>query len=1023
MLKRSFLFVAAIAATVTGLSSAAQAQAARQAGPVQAGPWTLLADHTPAVLAGEAWVRPGRYAAARLDQAGMRRALADAPMEVAPGAGVGEGLPLELPHPAGGVTLFLVAEAPVMEPALQAQFPEIRTYIGQGVANPAETLRMDMTPAGFHAQVLSPDGAWYIDPVTRNDADHYASYYKRDLRRGVGNWGCLTPEPDEAWVPPAGGVENIGTTLRTYRLAVSTTGEYGAFHGGTVGSALGAVVTVVNRVTGVYETDLGVRLTLVATNNAVIFVNASTDPYTNPGSPGATNNTLQTTLDSTIGAANYDVGHVLHRGGGFAGNGLAGGIGTVCAGGVKGKGYSSKDPPVGDPFAVDYVAHELGHQFGGRHSFNNCSGGPGDAEAIAHEPASGSTIMGYAGICGNNDLQPNSDAMFASINLEQMHGFVSGTACAVTQATGNTEPVVNAGPDRTIPAGTPFDLTAVASDADGDALTYSWEQRNGGPAVPLTGFSDNGQSPIARVFLPVTSPTRTLPRTANLLGNTFFLGETLPATTRTLNWRCVVRDNRAGGATANWDDVVLSVTNAAGPFRVTSPASAVSWTGFSTQTVTWNVAGTNTAPVSCANVSILFSTDGGNTWPHVLVGSTPNDGSETITVPYIPTTQGRVRVQAIGNIFFNINQGGLITVVAPSPGADLTVPGPAAFSDSTPNGNNNARIDPGETQIAVTVPVANTGLTAATGVSGTLVSLTPTVTVVQSASAYPDIAGPSGSATNTTPYVISVDASHPCGDPISLRLDVTSNEDAGSGTFSFDTGIPGGPGAPTRIAYTGAPVTVSAGPTDIPLAVSGLSGPIADVDFLIENVGGSCTTPGISHTWISDFELSLASPAGTVVVLFDERGGSGDNMCSTTFDDAAAGPISGGAPPFTGTFRPETVLSAFNGESPNGTWNLRVRDVFPSADAGTVRAFAVRIRTQNPPVCDDPLPGPSCDSIDFNGDTLFPDNQDLEDFFNVFGGGPCSTGTCSDIDFNNDGLFPDNEDLETYLRVFGGGSC
>lgn len=67
--------------------------------------------------------------------------------------------------------------------------------------------------------------------------------------------------------------------------------------------------------------------------------------------------------------------------------------------------------------------------------------------------------------------------------------------------------------------------------------------------------------------------------------------------------------------------------------------------------------------------------------------------------------------------------------------------------------------------------------------------------------------------------------------------------------------------------------------------------------------------------------------------------------------------------------------------------------------------------------------GGSCDSIDFNGDTLFPDVQDITDFIAVFGGGACPTGACGDIDFNNDGLFPDTDDITALIRVFGGGVC
>ncbi|HLP85204.1 MAG TPA: zinc-dependent metalloprotease family protein [Phycisphaerales bacterium] len=994
--------------------------------------WTVL-DKLPAdVEAAEPWIRPSRMQPVALDVGAMRALLANAPLETTPGAR-GNALMLELPRPDGTLAFFHVLESPVMAPELQARYPQIRTYIAQGVDDATEVARFDLTPAGFHAQVLSTHGSWYIDPVSRNDTTHYASYWKRDLRpRGV--FRCLTADHDgvpnsEEEVTPQGGVDalTIGPTLRTYRLAVAATGEYTAFHGGTVPLGLAAIVTSVNRVTGVYEAELGIRLTLVAQNDQFVYTNAATDIFTTPGPNDASMTSAQNRFIAVLTSANYDVGHLYHR---AANSGVAGGIGTVCST-TKGRGVSQTEPPVGDPFSVDYVAHELGHQFGGRHSFNNCSGGPGDAADIAHEPGSGITIMGYAGICGDNDLANNSVPHFASINYDQIRAYVTSTgACGPQSSTGNNAPTVSAGPDFVIPASTPFILTASGSDPDGDAVTFSWEQRDGGTATPITGFFDNGTNPLVRFESPTTSPVRYIPRLSSLANNSFFLGEILPTTSRVLDFRAVVRDNRAGGGGLNFDDMTVTVVpSATGAFRVTSPSTAQSWIGGETRTVTWVVSNTASAPINTANVSIWFSADNGQTWPTQLVSSTPNDGEATITVPSVNTTQGRIMVRAVNNIFFNINQGGTITVLAPVAGVDLRSGGAVTIADNVGNGNANTRVDVGESAIQLTIPVSNLGLTTATNVTGTLTSLTPTATVVSNTATYPAITSLTN-ANNASAFVVSVSPSHPCGSPIALQFAVTSAQGSGSFNISLPTGVPGGPGPANRYIYAGSPVplgTGNAGPVNVPLVVARSNGTIADINFSFDgtacNAADAATTNGVSQTWNGDMTYTLISPAGTRVTLFNQRGGSGNHLCNTLFDDSASTAIASVGTTltnlFSGAWRPESPLSAFNGQSPLGTWNLELRDAFASADAATVRGFSVYVSELLAPVCEPPAAG--CDSIDFNNNSVFPEDQDVVDFFNVLAGGSCPT--CGDIDFNNNGVFPEDQDVIDFFNVLAGGDC
>jgi hypothetical protein len=507
--------------------------------------------------------------------------------------------------------------------------------------------------------VLSADGTVYIDPYAPGDVEHYLAYFRRDYQRAGGNTftcGVTASSGDDrrdtSVFSPAQAPH--GTQLRTYRLAMAATGEYTAFYGGTVPGAMNGIVTTMNRVNGLYERDVAVRMTLVANNDLIVYTNGATDPYTNNNGFTMLNQN-QANLDAVIGSANYDIGHVFSTGGG----GVAA-LAAVCAAGNKARGVTGSGSPIGDAFDVDYVAHEIGHQFAATHTFNgttsNCGGGNRTA-STAYEPGSGSTIMAYAGICGAEDLQPHSDAVFHAGSQTQMIAFVtngaSGGSCPVATATGNAVPTANAGADVWIPQSTPFTLTASASDANGDTLTYQWEEFDLGTAAPPN--TDDGSRPIFRSFVPSASPSRTFPKLSDVINNGSTFGESLPTTTRNMTFRVTVRDNRANGGGTVSDDVIVSVSSGAGPFLVTQPNTAVFWPAGTLQPVTWDVANTHLPPINTANVSILLSMDGGLTYPIVLAASTPNDGAAAVAVPNVDTALARVRVQAIGSVYFDIS--------------------------------------------------------------------------------------------------------------------------------------------------------------------------------------------------------------------------------------------------------------------------------------------------------------------------------------------------------------------------------
>lgn len=607
-----------------------------------------------------AW--PDHFRAFNVDMAALADKLKAAPSEFA--------LPIQqsnvvlnLPMPDGTNSAFRIVETEVMHPVLAAAYPTIKTYTGQGVEHADEIVRLSITEHGLHVMVLSPRGDVYMDPLNQGDRINHIVYYKGDFRPNR-PFECSTDDQElykeikqKLKSGGAGGsvLRTHGTQLRNYRIAMAATGEYTAFHGGTKSSALAAIVVSMNRVNGIYEKEVAVRMTLIPNDTLIIYTNGSTDPYTNNNGSTMLGENI-TNCNSVIGSANFDIGHVFSTGGG----GVAY-LGVPCtsnkAGGVTGSGS-----PVGDAFDVDYVAHEIGHQFGGQHTFNSatgsCSGGNRSAGS-AYEPGSGITIMAYAGICGADNLAPNSIAYFHTHSFDQIVNYIttgSGNTCPTTTANGNTPPTATpAGLAYTIPFQTPFELNATGSDANGDAITYSWEEYDLGAAG--TWNAPSGNAPLFRPFPPVSTGSRTFPKLSDILANTTTIGELLPSYARSMFFRVTVRDNRVGGGgVMHIDDTVkVTVINTTTPFRVTAPNTAVTWFSGSTTTVTWDVSSTNLSPINCANVAIELSTNGGNTFPITLLATTPNDGSETISVPANLTTQARVRIRAVGNIFFDIS--------------------------------------------------------------------------------------------------------------------------------------------------------------------------------------------------------------------------------------------------------------------------------------------------------------------------------------------------------------------------------
>ena len=612
-----------------------------------------------------------------LDIANLRQSLSDSPKRFTNSGK--SNLIVSFPNADGQLENYKVLESSNMDPELAAKYPEIKSYVGQGIENPTSTIFFSLSPLGLQSMVIKADqSAVFIEPYT-TDLKTYTVYKKSDKGASLNKFECTV-------VNTASKSLNRSTyarpnaddgNLRNFRLALSVTGEYTAYFGGTKALALAAMNNSMTRVNGVFEKDFGVHMNLIANNDLIIYTNASTDPYSAAASMSSWNAQLQSTLTSVIGEVNYDIGHLF---GASGGGGNAGCIGCVCVNGSKGSGITSPADaiPQGDNFDIDYVAHEMGHQFGGNHTFTFSNEG-----TIAQcEPGSGSTIMGYAGITGATDLQAHSDPIFHAVSIQQITNYVKSTTCQTTTVTGNAIPTANAGLDYTVPKGTPFVLSGSGTDANGDALTYIWEQMDKGTSSTTNPIVTATTGPAFRSFTPTTDGIRYFPRLATIqAGLTSWTWEAIPNVARTLNFRLTVRDNRASGSANNSDDMVVTVNATAGPFTVSSPNTAVSYVGGSSQTITWAVAGTTANGVNCANVDILLSADGGNTYPVTLLAGTPNDGTQTVTIPNTPGSTNRIMVKGSGHIFFDISNvnftitAGSTDTVAPSSPTSLAASG------------------------------------------------------------------------------------------------------------------------------------------------------------------------------------------------------------------------------------------------------------------------------------------------------------------------------------------------------------
>ena len=603
-----------------------------------------------------------------------------------------------LPDPYGGAVAFSLRSSSVMPERLAERFPEIRAFEGVALHDSSITIRLELSSKGLTAQVLGPGSRWLIDPVKGLSPEFARSYkYSKSFQpkdeafcelesSGLFEVGRAASKNSSETTRRA---RSTGESIRTYRLAVATTGEYGVYHGGTTASALEAVVATINRVDGIFSTELAIRFQLVDDNDAVVFSDPLTDPFTGNDDAGVLINQSQEQIDLLIGTENYDVGHTLSTGAG----GLAG-LGVVCREGGKAEGVTGSSRPEGDFFDVDFVAHELGHQFNADHTWNGKNGGCGAGQRGANsafEPGSGSSIMSYAGLCGEDNIASAVDALFHHQSFDQITGYTAegiGSSCGSEAVSGNTPPEVDAGSDYVVPKQTPLVVSGTATDQEQTALLYSWEQRDLGPQAALTD-PDDGRFALFRMLDSSSTPERYLPALASVVSGIPDLSERIPQVARDMTMRFTVKDG-AGGVQS--DDIVVTVDGNSGPFELISPNGGEQ-VG-ETKTIEWDTGFTEQAPVSTAMVEIYLSTDDGQTFDQ-LIDTVDNIGVANIRFPPgIQSEQARLMIKGANNIFYDVSDAAFRLdsdrPVPPTPLLDRVEAGDTKltlyFDEGQPNG-------------------------------------------------------------------------------------------------------------------------------------------------------------------------------------------------------------------------------------------------------------------------------------------------------------------------------------------------
>lgn len=657
---------------------------------------TLIANQWLPVLTPQlppTYFAPVQFQALRLDAAALETGLALAPDEIRPGF-IPDTATTLLPLGGSDLTPVALVRTRLLGPELAERYPGIRSYAFRSLDGKQHG-HLVVTARGVSATVTGTEGLRRIEPVETADGTVHLSYFDA-LRTDGANLlehnfgpGDLEPLPVPGALPgalpastpafAAGPVVAAGLAfggqLRIYRLAASTTGEFFDARDGNAADAdtrrenvIASIVADLAGANAVFEPEVGVRLILADASDAVIYDDAATDPFDNSASPCSLRDANRDVLKTELTDDQYDLGFLFATRSGGGASGCAWFVACLTTDDTlhKGRGAGQMGN-FGAISASGLLAHEVGHQLGARHTFSGQDGSCTEIEFTAgdsmsaYEPGSGTTRMSYAGICDTDNVDVSVVGAGAYMHSRSFDEIVDnvfngdGATCGELVETGNAAPVVDAGADFTIPRQTPFVLTGSGSDAS--PLTYNWEQFDRADSRRAID-TDDGVGPIIRSVPPTEDPARTIPHLPDLLDGVTRKGEILPQVDRDLNFRFIARDNQMGGGGVAYDEMVVHV--AGDPFFLIAPDGGTLQAGCSTP-LTWQVGGGSVA----AQVRARFSTDGGATYPTDLTGAISNDGTDNFVVPCQTGNQSRVRLEAVGNIFFDVSDNDLSVANTP----------------------------------------------------------------------------------------------------------------------------------------------------------------------------------------------------------------------------------------------------------------------------------------------------------------------------------------------------------------------
>lgn len=583
-----------------------------------------------------------------------------------------QAVTVSLPTAEGKIERFAVYSNPVMEKSMADRY-QLGSYVGVGIDDPSKYLRFSTSPNDMQSMIIKEGIFQFIEPIS-TDKKTYGVFYKTKEKGDMHGFECNEDHDvkDISNLVENGKkmLSNIGITnratntkYRTFRMAMAATGEYTQFHGGTVAGAVAAINNTMTRINGVFERDFGAHFNILDLPG-IIYTDPATDFYTPQAAATdpSLNLQLQQKLTADVGNANYDIGHVFHRNAGQSRNGNAGGIGIVCTNPAtnislaKGSAFSMSPDPVGEVFDL-MAAHEMGHQLGANHTFSMRT----EASGANVEPWGGTTIMGYPGITQDN-IQANMDGYFHYKSIAQvLNNLESKVACGdIIDIVNNTAPVITPLTNHSIPKGTAYYLDAVTVDAEGDPVTYTWEQYNSvGDRNTISGDSGwgyNAEGAIARSLPGTGSSRRYFPKLETVLNGVLTdkqVWETVSYIPRILNYAVTVRDQNAMRPMTSTAETVVTV-GTDGPFKFSGFTTATVLYNDTTNTITWDTANTNNAPYNVAAVKIDYTTNNGSTWTD-LVASAPNTGSYVVQMPANVTGAIKLRISAIGNIFYAVS--------------------------------------------------------------------------------------------------------------------------------------------------------------------------------------------------------------------------------------------------------------------------------------------------------------------------------------------------------------------------------